>query len=53
MHVSTISERYGLLLEAYLRGCGTHRSELMLQATLLKELVRTANVIKPLKVKMF
>lgn len=28
MHVQEISERYGLLLEAYLRGCGQHRAEL-------------------------
>jgi phosphatidylinositol-4,5-bisphosphate 3-kinase len=27
MHVEEISERYGLLLEAYLRGCGNFREE--------------------------
>ena len=31
MHVPEISERYGLLLEAYLRGCGDNRNELIRQ----------------------
>lgn len=35
MHVPTISERFGLLLEAYLRGCGPHRTELKKQDDLL------------------
>lgn len=35
MHVPTITERYGLLLEAYLRGCGTHRQELKKQEEVL------------------
>lgn len=46
MHVSEISERFGLLLEAYLRGCGSQRDELGKQRSLVTELVRIANSIK-------
>lgn len=49
MHVPEISERYGLLLEVYLRGCGGHMAELQKQNQVLKHLVRTANLIKGLK----
>eukprot|EP01113_Clastostelium_recurvatum_P028422 TRINITY_DN3438_c0_g1_i4.p1 TRINITY_DN3438_c0_g1~~TRINITY_DN3438_c0_g1_i4.p1 ORF type:complete len:1453 (-),score=442.67 TRINITY_DN3438_c0_g1_i4:115-3945(-) len=49
MHVPEISERFGLMLEAYLRGCGGHREELGRQNEVLKSLVRVANLIKPLK----
>ena len=49
MHVQEISERYGLLLEAYLRGCGVHRAELKKQSASLREFVRIANHIKGLK----
>jgi len=49
IHVQEISERYGLLLEAYLRGCGTHRLELKRQTNFVKELVRIANHIKVVK----
>jgi len=46
MHVPEISERYGLLLEAYLRGCGGHMAELQKQNEVMKNLVRVANLIK-------
>jgi hypothetical protein len=46
MHVPEISERYGLLLEAYLRGCGVHREELKKQNNVLKSLELAANKIK-------
>lgn len=49
MHVREISERYGLLLEAYLRGCGPHMTELQKQNEVMKNLVRVANIIKPIK----
>jgi phosphatidylinositol-4,5-bisphosphate 3-kinase len=49
MHVQEISERYGLLIEAYLRGCGAHRAELQKQLTALTEFARVANRIKDLK----
>jgi phosphatidylinositol kinase/protein kinase (PI-3 family) len=49
MHIPVISERYGLLLEAYLRGCGTHRLELQKQIVTLKDFVRIANLIKIIK----
>lgn len=31
MHVDTISERYGVLLEAFLRAAGPYRQELLQQ----------------------
>jgi phosphatidylinositol 3-kinase len=31
LHLIEIYERYGLMVEEYLRGCGTHRAELRLQ----------------------
>jgi len=46
MHVPEISERYGLLLEAYLRGCGRFKEELSKQDDILKKFVTTANTIK-------
>jgi len=46
MHVPEISERYGLLLEMYLRGCGEQRDELMRQLDLVKKLRLVANSIK-------
>jgi phosphatidylinositol-4,5-bisphosphate 3-kinase len=51
IHVPEISERYSLLLEAYLRGCGSHRNDLMKQITLLDFLAQAANFIKPLRDK--
>lgn len=51
MHVPEISERYGLLLEVYLRGCGGHIVELLKQDQIQKNLVRTANLIKDVKRK--
>eukprot|EP01118_Nematostelium_gracile_P005680 TRINITY_DN1805_c0_g1_i3.p1 TRINITY_DN1805_c0_g1~~TRINITY_DN1805_c0_g1_i3.p1 ORF type:complete len:787 (-),score=181.35 TRINITY_DN1805_c0_g1_i3:43-2256(-) len=42
VEMPAIKERYGLLLEAYLRGCGIHRYELNKQVKLLKELVGVA-----------
>ncbi|KAL6059622.1 Phosphatidylinositol 4,5-bisphosphate 3-kinase catalytic subunit gamma isoform [Balamuthia mandrillaris] len=49
MHVPEISERFSLLLEAYLRACGSHRSELKKQTALLKNLEYVANKIKDIK----
>jgi phosphatidylinositol-4,5-bisphosphate 3-kinase len=46
IHVEEISERYGLLMEAYLRGCGPHLKELKAQDEFLKKLVSVANHIK-------
>ena len=31
MHVPEVSERFGLLIEEYLRCCGPHRQQLLLQ----------------------
>ena len=49
MHVPEISERYALLLEAYLRGAPVHRKQLMKQESLMQSLIKVANEIKPLK----
>jgi phosphatidylinositol-4,5-bisphosphate 3-kinase len=49
IHVPEISERFGLLLEAYLRGCGPHRAQLAQQNDLQLKFVKAANMIKPLK----
>jgi phosphatidylinositol-4,5-bisphosphate 3-kinase len=46
MHVQEISERYGLLLEAYLFGSGRFLSELKKQDDLMGKLVTAANSIK-------
>eukprot|EP00698_Gefionella_okellyi_P004479 TRINITY_DN1411_c0_g1_i1.p1 TRINITY_DN1411_c0_g1~~TRINITY_DN1411_c0_g1_i1.p1 ORF type:complete len:1066 (+),score=200.57 TRINITY_DN1411_c0_g1_i1:65-3199(+) len=52
MHAPYIAERYGLILEAYLRGCGTHRQELMLQNDVQSKLVGVAMAIKQVPDKM-
>lgn len=45
MHVPEVSQRFSLLLEAYLNGC-TQRSDFKRQALMLRELVRVALAIK-------
>jgi len=47
MHVSEIAERYGLLLEAYLHGCGAHLKEFIKQNELMASFTTVANQIKP------
>jgi len=49
MHVPEVSERFGLLLEEYLRCCGPHRDELLLQAEIDSHLVGIAELMKTLK----
>ncbi len=46
MHVPEIAERYGLLLEAYLRGVPNFRRELSKQTNMLAKLEDTAKSIK-------
>eukprot|EP01102_Stenamoeba_stenopodia_P009928 TRINITY_DN2950_c0_g4_i1.p1 TRINITY_DN2950_c0_g4~~TRINITY_DN2950_c0_g4_i1.p1 ORF type:complete len:949 (+),score=178.17 TRINITY_DN2950_c0_g4_i1:889-3735(+) len=46
LHVPQVAERYCLLLEAYLRGCGDHRKELIKQGELVKQLVVVAEKVK-------
>ncbi len=46
MHVQEITERYGLLLEAYLRGVPNFRKELAKQTNMLVVLEETARAIK-------
>jgi hypothetical protein len=49
MHVSDISRRFGLLLEAYLRGAGAALHSLQRQSELVAALTAAAERIKPLK----
>jgi len=51
VHVPEISERFGLLLEAYLRGCGEHRTDLKKQCNVQKDLIIIAESIKDEKIK--
>jgi len=46
LHVPEIAERYALLLEMYLRGCGEQREELIKQVTLVNSLNDVAQAIK-------
>eukprot|EP00727_Mastigamoeba_balamuthi_P006638 m51a1_g2595 putative phosphatidylinositol 3- (1445) ;mRNA; r:440263-446902 len=46
MHVLSISERYGILLEAYLRSCGEFRKEILKQTKLLTALEQVAKQLK-------
>ena len=40
MHLPAVSVRFGLLLEAYCRGCGFYMKELSDQVTLIKQINR-------------
>eukprot|EP01133_Synstelium_polycarpum_P015439 gene15439-18312_t len=46
MHTPEIEERYGLLLEGYLRSCGSHRQELIKQNEVIKALHSVAMSVK-------
>jgi len=46
MYIPTIRVRYGVLLEAYLRGCGEYRGEFEKQLNVLKPLEKVAMLIK-------
>ena len=46
MHISTIQERYGLLLAEYLRHCGSHRKSLLKQASVVQQLVGVSDQVK-------
>ena len=48
MHLPEVSERFGLLLQEYLRCCGPHRKELMLQCQVERMLVSAAELVKTL-----
>jgi hypothetical protein len=49
MHVPYIRERYGLLLEEYLKNCGGYRRDLLKQNGIIDQLTRIANLIKETK----
>mmetsp|Transcript_9981 Transcript_9981/g.13709 ORF Transcript_9981/g.13709 Transcript_9981/m.13709 type:complete len:1266 (+) Transcript_9981:125-3922(+) len=52
MHVPEIAERYGLLLEAYLRACGNiYRTELVKQLEIVDQLTEVALKIKQIPSK--
>lgn len=44
--IVTLQERYGILLEGYLRSCGKHRTELLKQHQVLKDLYTVAMAVK-------
>lgn len=46
LHNPTIASRYSLLAEAYLRGCGAHRQELVKQTKVLNQLAKVAMRVK-------
>jgi hypothetical protein len=46
LHNPTIASRYSLLAEAYLRGCGAHRQELVKQNKVLNQLAKVAMRVK-------
>ncbi|KAH3764589.1 phosphatidylinositol-4,5-diphosphate 3-kinase [Pelomyxa schiedti] len=48
MHVDTISERYGILIEAFLRGSGIYRQEFLKEHKLLQALENVARHVKTL-----
>lgn len=47
MHIPEASVRFGLLLEAYLRGCGNHMQELSKQVIAMDKLAVIGDSIKP------
>jgi hypothetical protein len=49
MHLLHIAERYGLILEAFLRGCGESRRDLMLQNDSQQMLIAAAMAIKTVR----
>jgi len=49
MHVPEVSERFGLLLQEYLRCCGPHRAELMLQNSVEQILKDLGEFVKRVK----
>jgi phosphatidylinositol-4,5-bisphosphate 3-kinase len=51
MHQPDVRVRYGLLLEAYCRGCSGHMLELEKQVSAMDALVHMANSIKPKDIK--
>ncbi|EAL51286.2 phosphatidylinositol 3-kinase 1, putative [Entamoeba histolytica HM-1:IMSS] len=51
MHDNRVTERYGVLLEAFLNGCEDYRTELYNEVTFQNQLVVIANKVKQLETK--
>lgn len=49
MHVASVSVRYGLMLEAYSRGCGQYRTSLMAQTESLSKLRQLTGELQKVK----
>jgi len=49
MHLPEVSERFGLLLQEYLRSCGPHRQDVELQCNVERMLVASAELVKTVK----
>ena len=46
MHLSTVSVRFGLMLEAYCRGCGAYMKELSNQLVALNKMKHVTGVLQ-------
>ena len=46
MHLPEVSERFGLLLQEYLRCCGPHREKLLLQSRVEQSLIAIARAVQ-------
>jgi len=51
MHVSTVSVRFGLMLEAYCRGCGLYMRELSAQLNALNKMKHVTSILQTLAKK--
>eukprot|EP00730_Choanoeca_flexa_P008408 TRINITY_DN12483_c0_g1_i4.p1 TRINITY_DN12483_c0_g1~~TRINITY_DN12483_c0_g1_i4.p1 ORF type:complete len:1013 (+),score=316.78 TRINITY_DN12483_c0_g1_i4:28-3066(+) len=51
IHLPEVSVRFGLLLEAYCRGCGSHMSDLKAQVEMLKQVEVVGDEIKEKQIK--
>ena len=49
MHLPEVSERFGLLLQEYLRCCGPHRDEIALQHEVEQKLISMAELVHTVK----
>ena len=49
MHVASVSVRYGLMLEAYSRGCGQYRTSLIAQTESLSKLKQLTGELQKVK----
>jgi len=46
MHVTTVRLRFGLILEAYCRSCGTYLQSLCRQVEAIEKLIKLSDMLK-------